>query len=64
MRASRGFANNGFARNEYYNGVNFDNFYDVEPPKQRFAPIALRSPDEEYPQPQTRSGRKQQTSQS
>jgi hypothetical protein len=57
MRTSR-----GFSTNEYYNGVAFDNLDDAQPPKQRFAPIVLRSRDQEYQQQEPRDVGRQRTS--
>jgi len=59
MTASRGFANN-----EYYNGMSFHNLDEVQPPKQQFIPIALRSYDQEYQPQEFGNGEKQQTSKS
>ncbi len=54
----------GFTTNDGYNGMNFNNLDDMQPPIRRFSPIQLRSDNQVYQNYEARNGDKYRTSES
>ncbi len=54
----------GFTTNDLYNGRNFNNLDDMQPPMRRLSPTELRSDNHIYQNYERRNGVKYQNSES